>query len=114
MTSECDSFKLLIEEESDKKNDNVRALSKAQSEIQLWKSKYEVEALGKIYELAVARSKIGSCAMEAEETINELSTKVSATEKINHRIEAELEELSMEYERTHASAVITEKKENQL
>ena len=110
LTSECESLKLLIEEESDKKNDNIRALSKAQSEVQLWKSKYEVEALGKIDELEGARSKIGSCAMEAEETIDALSTKVAATEKVNHRIESELEELSMEYERTHASAVITEKR----
>ena len=108
--SECENIKLLIEEEADKKNDNIRALSKAQSEIQLWKSKYEVEALGKIDELEGSRSKVGACAMEAEETIESLSTKIGACEKVNHRIEAELEELSMEYERTHAAAVITEKR----
>merc|ERR1719369_2280128 len=48
--------------------------------------------------------------MEAEDTIDSLSSKIASAEKINHRIEAELEELSMEYERTHAAAVITEKR----
>merc|ERR1712112_609018 len=48
--------------------------------------------------------------MEAEETIDSLNTKIAATEKTKHRIEAELEELAMEYERTHAAAVITEKR----
>merc|ERR1711936_1279750 len=31
-------------------------------------------------------------------------------EKTKHRIETELEELAMEYERTHAAAIITEKR----
>merc|ERR1719369_2623116 len=48
--------------------------------------------------------------MEAEDTIDSLSSKIASAEKINHRIEAELEELSLEYERTHAAAVITEKR----
>jgi len=47
---------------------------------------------------------------EAEETIDSLNTKIAATEKSKHRLEAELEEISMEYERTHAAAVITEKR----
>merc|ERR1719430_3001488 len=48
--------------------------------------------------------------MEAEETIDSLNTKIAATEKTKHRIETELEELAMEYERTHAAAIITEKR----
>merc|ERR1719244_1985696 len=48
--------------------------------------------------------------MEAEETIESLNAKVSSTEKTKHRLEVELEEMQMEYERTHAAAVITEKR----
>ena len=40
-----------IDEESEKKNDILRAVSKAQAEIQLWKSKFETEGLGRIDEL---------------------------------------------------------------
>merc|ERR1712080_81080 len=84
--------------------------SKAQSEIQLWKSKYETEALGRIDELESNKSKLGSRVSEAEETIDSLNSKISATEKTKHRIEAELEDIQLEYERTHAAAVITEKR----
>ena len=47
---------------------------------------------------------------KAEETIDSLNAKISATEKTKHRIDCELEDLQMEYERTHAAAIITEKR----
>ena len=108
--TECENLKMRIEEEAEKKNDMLKMLSKAQSEIQLWKSKYETEALGRIEELEGNRSKLTSRVSEAEETIDSLNTKISAAEKARHRMECELDELAMEYERTHAAAVITEKR----
>merc|ERR1712180_526468 len=56
------------------------------------------------------KSKLGSRVSEAEETIDSLNTKIAATEKTKHRIEAELEDIQLEYERTHADAIITEKR----
>ena len=50
LTIEAENLRMRIDEESDKKNDALSALLKAQSEIQLWKSKYEVKALGCIDE----------------------------------------------------------------
>merc|ERR1719492_596394 len=41
LCSESENLRMKIDEESEKKNDVLKALSKAQSEIQLWKSKYE-------------------------------------------------------------------------
>merc|ERR1712029_898687 len=83
--------------------------SKAQSEIQLWKSKYEVEALGRIDELEGGKAKLASRVQEAEEHIENLNSKIASAEKSKSRMDAELEELGMEYERTHAAAMITEK-----
>merc|ERR1711936_239121 len=94
----------------ERKNDTLRALSKAQAEIQLWKSKFETEALGRIDELEGNKSKLGARVNESEETIDSLNAKIAATEKTKHRIEVELEDLQMEYERTHAAAIITEKR----
>merc|ERR1739848_718989 len=99
-----------IDEEADKKNDALRALSKAQAEIQLWKSKFETEGLGRIDELDGNRNKLGARVMEAEENIESLNQKIASAEKSKHRLEAELEEMALEYERTHAAAVITEKR----
>merc|ERR1712128_339319 len=78
------------------KSDLMKALSKAQSEIQLWRSRYETEGLGRVG--------------EAEETVDSLQTKIANVEKSKTRIAQELEELSMEYERAHAAAIIVEKR----
>merc|ERR1712027_120695 len=110
LTTEAENLRMRIDEESDKKNDALKALSKAQSEIQLWKSKYEVEALGRIDELEGGKQKLASRVAEAEEVIENLNAKIASSEKSKSRMEAEYEELSMEYERTHAAAMITEKR----
>merc|ERR550532_1180688 len=103
LTTEAENLRMRIDEESDKKNDALKALSKAQSEIQLWKSKYEVEALGRIDELEGGRNKLASRVQEAEEHIDALNSKIASAEKSKSRMDAELEEVGMEYERTHAA-----------
>merc|ERR1719317_785451 len=69
-------MKMRIEEEAERKNDTLRALSKAQAEIQLWKSKFETEGLGRIDELEGNKSKLGARVNESEETIDSLSSEV--------------------------------------
>merc|ERR1712095_143078 len=101
LTTEAENLRMRIDEESDKKNDALKALSKAQ---------YEVEALGRIDELEGGKQKLSSRVAEAEEVIENLNTKIASSEKSKSRMEAEYEELSMEYERTHAAAMITEKR----
>merc|ERR1712127_372 len=110
LSSEAENLRMKIDEESEKKNDVLKALSKAQSEIQLWKSKYETEALGRIDELEGGKAKLGARVSEAEELIESLNAKIGSAEKSKSRMDAELEELAMEYERTHAAACITEKR----
>merc|ERR1711953_618065 len=110
LMTEAENLRMRIDEENEKKNDALKALSKAQSEIQLWKSKYEVEALGRIDELEGGKQKLASRVAEAEEVIENLNSKIASSEKSKSRMEAEYEELSMEYERTHAAAMITEKR----
>merc|ERR1712235_41283 len=99
-----------IEEENEKKSDALKALSKAQAECQLWRSKYETEGLGRVDELEGSKQKISAALVEAEETIDSLNQKVASTEKTKHRLEVELEDMQMEYERVHAAAIITEKR----
>merc|ERR1712218_383068 len=99
-----------VDEESEKKSDALKALSKANAEIQLWKSKMETEAAGRIDELEMSKAKLSSALSEAEETIDTLNAKIGATEKTKGRMETELEDLQLEYERVHAAAIITEKR----
>ena len=105
-----ENLKERIEEESEKKSDGLKALSKAMAEIQLWRSKFETEGLGRVEELEGGKTKISACLVESEETIESLGQKISSTEKTKHRLESELEDLQLEYERVHAAAIITEKR----
>merc|ERR1711892_962372 len=61
LSTECENLKMRTDEEAEKKNDALKALSKA---------KYETEALGRIDELEGGKAKLGSRVMEAEETID--------------------------------------------
>ena len=76
----------------------------------MWRSKYETEGLGRIDELDGSKAKLSARLSEAEETIESLNQKVASTEKTKHRLETELEDLQLEYERVHAAAVISEKR----
>ena len=109
-STQLDNMREKIELESEKKSDALKALSKANAEIQLWKSKFETEALGRIEELDGGKQKLCARLMEAEETIETLNQKVASSEKSRHRLDTELEEIQMEYERVHAAAIITEKR----
>ena len=110
LSLQLENLKERIEEENEKKSDALKALSKAQAECQLWRSKYETEGLGRVDELEGSRHKLSARVQEAEETIETLNQKVASTEKTKHRLETELEDLQLEYERVHAAAIITERR----
>merc|ERR1711992_492887 len=110
LSTELENLRDRIDNESEKKQDALKALSKAQAEIAPWKSKFETEGMGRIEELEGGRNKLTSRLSEADETIDSLKQKISSTEKSKNRMESELEELQMEYERVHAAAIITEKR----
>merc|ERR1712223_1498481 len=65
---------------------------------------------GRIEELEGARNKLQAKIVENEELVDVLSTKVANVEKSKVRMMGDLEEISMEYERVHAAALITEKR----
>merc|ERR1719348_1684033 len=88
----------------------MKALSKAQAETQLWKSRYETEGMGRIEELESARAKLQAKIVENEELVDVLQTKVANAEKSKGRLGSDLDDISMEYERVHAAALITEKR----
>merc|ERR1739847_227098 len=110
LSTELENLKDRIDEESEKKPDALKALSKANAEIQLWKSKMETEAAGRLDELEMSKAKLSSALNEAEETIDTLNQKIASTEKTKGRLEVELEDLQLEYERVHAAAIITERR----
>ena len=110
LNTELESLRERIEQESETKSDMLKGLSRASAEGQLWRSKYETEGLGRVDELEGSKGKLLARISEAEEQIETLNQKIASTEKTKHRLEVELEDLQLEYERVHASAVISEKR----
>merc|ERR1711963_570461 len=73
-------------------------------------SRFETEGMGRVEELEAARNKLQSKIVENEELVDALTTKVANAEKSKVRMNNELDDLAMEYERVHAAALITEKR----
>jgi len=110
LSTELESLKEKTENEHLKKSDALKLLSKAQAEIQLWRSRFETEGLGRVDELEGSNTKLRTRIAEGEETVDSLQTKLASVEKAKQRLAQELDEISMEYERVHAAAMITEKR----
>merc|ERR1719462_100509 len=110
MSTDLENLREKLENEAMRKSDALKALSKSQAEIQLWKSRFETEGMGRIEELESARNKLQSKIVENEELVDVLTTKVANAEKSKTRMNNELDDLAMEYERVHAAALITEKR----
>merc|ERR1712112_590801 len=109
-STDLENLREKLENEAMRKSDAMKALSKAQAEIQLWKSRYETEGIGRIEELEGARAKLQAKIVENEELVDVLQTKVANAEKSKGRLGSDLDDISMEYERVHAAALITEKR----
>merc|ERR1712072_1533952 len=71
---------------------------------------YQRRVHGRVEELEAARNKLQSKIVENEELVDVLTTKVANAEKSKTRMNSELDDLAMEYERVHAAALITEKR----
>merc|ERR1712209_172654 len=110
MSTDLENLREKLENEAMRKSDALKALSKSQAEIQLWKSRFETEGMGRIEELEGARNKLQAKIVENEELVDVLSTKVANAEKSKGRLATDLDDISMEYERVHAAALITEKR----
>merc|ERR1719270_2405306 len=110
LSTDLENLQEKLENENIRKSDALKALSKAAAEIQLWRSRFETEGMGRLEELETGRAKLQSRIVEAEETVDSLQTKIANVEKARGRLTTELEEMAMEYERMHAATLIAEKR----
>jgi len=110
LETDLEGLKEKIEEETCAKGEIQKNFSRAISEAQIWKSKYNTEALSRIEDLENAKAKLMARISEAEECIDGLNVKVHSTEKVKNRYQIDLEDLQMEYERVNAAVAVAEKK----
>merc|ERR1711887_402223 len=98
--ADLDAVKETLEEEVEFKAEMQRALSKATTEAQMWRTKYEQEGIAR--------------AEEAEEQIEQALGKCASLEKTKNRLACEVEDLMIDVERANANAAAMEKKQRQF
>lgn len=106
MEHECDGLRDHMDEEVAAKDDLSRQLSKAQSDADHWRQKYEAEALGKAEELEMSKMKLQARLAEAQGTVENLQTKLHMIDKAKGKLQAEIEEAAVQLDQAqvHCSA----------
>ncbi|KAB5536769.1 hypothetical protein PHYPO_G00111170 [Pangasianodon hypophthalmus] len=108
---DCDLLREQFEEEQEAKAELQRAMSKANSEVAQWRTKYETDAIQRTEELEEAKKKLAQRLQEAEETIEAVNSKCASLEKTKQRLQAEVEDLMIDVERANALAANLDKKQ---
>uniref|UniRef100_A0A452J062 Uncharacterized protein n=1 Tax=Gopherus agassizii TaxID=38772 RepID=A0A452J062_9SAUR len=108
---DCDLLREQYEEETEAKAELQRSLSKANSEVAQWRTKYETDAIQRTEELEEAKKKLAQRLQEAEEAVEAVNAKCSSLEKTKHRLQNEIEDLMVDVERSNAAAAALDKKQ---
>ncbi|KAK3536365.1 hypothetical protein QTP86_007718 [Hemibagrus guttatus] len=108
---DCDLLREQFEEEQEAKAELQRAMSKANSEVAQWRTKYETDAIQRTEELEEAKKKLAQRLQEAEETIEAVNSKCASLEKTKQRLQGEVEDLMIDVERANALAANLDKKQ---
>ena len=137
---DCDLLREQFEEEQEAKAELQRGMSKANSEVAQWRTKYETDAIQRTEELEEAkyiilstfaninpfllslftqaqiiplhyRKKLAQRLQDAEESIEAVNSKCASLEKTKQRLQGEVEDLMIDVERANALAANLDKKQ---
>jgi len=93
-----------VEEEQSGRADLQRLVQKANSEATLWRQKCESGEGGvRSEELEEIKKKFTARLLETESQLEAALSKATSMDKVNHRLRAELEDLSIEVERVRVA-----------
>merc|ERR1711988_459636 len=88
---ELDGAKEALDEEAASRGNVLRQVSKAEGDANLWRNKYENEAVAKAEELEMTKMKLVARLTEAEGTISNANAKLHQVEKAKGKLVSELE-----------------------
>uniref|UniRef100_G3TF64 Myosin-2 n=1 Tax=Loxodonta africana TaxID=9785 RepID=G3TF64_LOXAF len=108
-TQQIEELKRQLEEEI--KAELQRALSKANTEVAQWRTKYETDAIQRTEELEEAKKKLAQRLQDAEEHVEAVNAKCASLEKTKQRLQNEVEDLMLDVERTNAACAALDKKQ---
>ena len=90
---EYDGVKEHFDDELQQKEEAARSLQKLAADANLWRHKFESEALGKIEELEMTKLKLQARLSEAESTMENLNSKLMSLEKAKLVVSKEIDDL---------------------
>ncbi|XP_031432510.1 myosin-4-like [Clupea harengus] len=108
---DCDLLREQFEEEQEAKAELQRCMSKANSEVAQWRTKYETDAIQRTDELEEAKKRLAQRLQDSEEQTEAVNAKCASLEKTKQRLQAEVEDLMVETERANASNAVLDKKQ---
>ncbi|XP_040573486.1 uncharacterized protein [Lepeophtheirus salmonis] len=111
---EVDGLRENLEEEISARDDLNRQINKCEGEANLWRTKYESEAVAKAEELEMSKMKLQARLTEAESTIENLNCKLSQVEKSKGKLHLEIEEMSISLDQAQILNNQMEKKARQF
>jgi myosin heavy chain 6/7 len=90
---EYDGVKEHFDDEMQQKEEAARTLQKLMADANIWKHKYETEAMGKIEELEMTKLKLQARLAECESTMENLNSKLMSLEKAKTALSKEIEDV---------------------
>ena len=111
---ELSGMKEHYEEEVGLKDDILRQLNKAIQESDMWRLKYEQEALAKGEDLEMAKMKLQTRLSDAQETIEHLNAKLSQLDLIKAKLQSDIEQMAAQADQAEILNKSMEKKAKQF
>ncbi|EPQ13695.1 Myosin-7 [Myotis brandtii] len=108
---DLDLLKEQLEEEQGGKTELQRLVSKLNTEVTTWRTKYETDAIQRTEELEETKRKLAARLQEAEETAEAAQARAASLEKNKQRLQAEVEDLTIDLEKANAAAAALDKKQ---
>ncbi|XP_058892813.2 myosin-16 [Kogia breviceps] len=108
---DLDLLKEQLEEEQGGKSELQRLVSKLNTEVATWRTKYETDAVQRAEELEETKRKLAARLQEAEETAEAAQARAASLEKNKQRLQAEVEDLTIDLEKANAAAAALDKQQ---
>ncbi|XP_025060351.1 myosin-16 [Alligator sinensis] len=108
---DLDLMKEQMEEEQESKSELQRLVSKLNTEVTTWRTKYETDAIQRTEELEETKRKLAARLQEAEETAEAAQARVASMEKAKQRLQIEVEDLTLDLEKANAACAALDKKQ---
>merc|ERR1719450_504950 len=114
MEHEVDGLKSGFNDEVSSRENIERQVSKALSDADLWRQKYEIDGMGKAEELEMSRLKLQARLSESQATVEQLNAKLMQIERSKAKLQTDLNDMSAQLDQAQIMNSAMEKKAKQF